>query len=165
MAVSGRTADRLASVLIYVAAGCLAIWAGTALMNHSLDSKFYKDFLLRWELAVSTCNSQGVPWPRFSEGKHVRYMEEVIRMMRSRSLSPPDSNTKQSYIYQLDRIGASEEDIFLLCFPNRIILYGISEKTFRFLDARIDGKTDPEKGMFVGRRGKDDNTYIGLWKL
>ena len=165
MAISGKATDRLTSMIIYVALGGLALWAGTKLINNSLDSKFHKDFLLKWEEVLRTFNQQGGTWPRFSGGNHIQYMEKLIRLMQSKGLQTPDSNAGHPYVYLLDRIGDPDEEIFLLCFPQRIILYGISAETFARLDKSIDGKIDPERGVFKGRRSKDDRTYIGLWQI
>lgn len=165
MTISGKATDRLTSMIIYVALGGLALWAGTKLINNSLDTKFHKDFLLKWEEVLRTFNQQGGTWPRFSGGNHIQYMEKLIRLLQSKGLQPPDSNAGHPYVYLLDKIGAPEEEIFLCCFPQRIILYGISAETFARLDKSIDGSINPERGMFKGRRSRDDLTYIGLWKI
>jgi hypothetical protein len=165
MSISGKATDRLTSMVIYAALGGLALWAGTKLINNSLDSKFHKDFLLKWEVVLRTFNQQGGTWPRFSGGNHILYMEKLIRLMQSKGLPPPDSNAGHPFVYLLDKIGAPEEKIFILCFPQRIILYGISAETFARLDKSIDGKTDPKRGMFKGRQSKDGRTYIGVWQI
>ena len=165
MAFSGKTTERLASIVIYAVLGGMALWAGSALINFSLESKFHKDFLLKWEVVLRTYNQQSGTWPRFSGGNHIQYMEKLILLMQSRGLPPPDSNAGRPYVYQLDRIGDPEEQIFLLCFPQKIILYGISAETFARLDASIDGKTGPKRGMFKGRQSRDGRTYVGLWQI
>ena len=168
MALSWKAADRLASIAVYTGFGCLTIWAGIALINHSLDSKFYKDFLLAWEVALHAYGLEGGSWPHFSGGNHVKYMDQVARLMSNRVPSPPSppaSNTVRPYVYRLHRIGAHREDIFLLCFPQRMILYGISAKTFACLDTYIDGGVDPKKGVFTGRPSSDGLTYIGRWQI
>ncbi len=165
MAVSGRAIDRLVSIAIYAGFGCLSLWAGIALINHSLGARLYKDFLLGWEVAAVTYTEQGGVWPPFSGGNHVEYMEQVTRLFCSRGLSLPESNTGRPYLYRFDKIGAPEEDIFLLCFSQRIILYGLSSNTFTLLDSYIDGKDDPEEGRFQGRLSRDGISYTGVWQL
>jgi hypothetical protein len=165
MPFSPRKTDRRVSMVFYAGFGGVALWAGIVLINYSLDSKFYNDYLLKWEVALRAYNQESTPWPYFSGGNHVEYMEKVTQLMRSKALSPPASNTERPYVYRLDRIGDSEEDIFLLCFSQKIILYGISSKTFDRLDAQIDGRDGTKKGHFTGRLSKDGYTYVGLWLI
>jgi len=165
MAVSGKAADRLASIFVYAALGGLALWAGTRLINSSLDSRFHNDFLLKWEAVLRTYNQQGGTWPRFTGGNHVQYMEKLVRLMRNRGFPPPNSNTGHPYVYLIDKIGVPDEEIFVLCFPQRIILYGVSAETFARLDESIDGRTDPKRGMFKGRQSRNGLTYTGLWQI
>jgi hypothetical protein len=168
MDISGKAADRLVSIVIYVGFGGLALWAGTALINHSLDLKFYKDFVLKWEVALCAYSQKGGPWPHFSGGNHVQYMDQLSSLMSNIALSPPlapASNTNRPYVYRLDKIGYPQEDIFLLCFSHKIILYGVSAETFARLDSRVDGKIDTENGLLTARPGKDGHTYVGQWQI
>ena len=80
-------------------------------------------------------------------------------------MSPPYSNTKRPYVYRLKKTGAAEEQIFLLCFSDKIILYGLSEKTFGKIDAMVDETPNERAGSFTGRRSTDGTTYIGVWTL
>ncbi len=165
MAGLGRVTDRLTSAVLYTGVVILIIWPGTALVNFSLDSKFYRDFLTRWEVALISNRHEGGEWPLFSGGSHVRYMEQLSRMMCSRGFPPPESNTARSYIYRLDKIGEPGEDIFLLCFSQKIILYGIPSRTFARIDAYIDGTVDSKTGAFTGQQSKDGFTFIGQWMI
>lgn len=165
MPVQGRTVDRLTSIAIYVGLAILVLWAGVKLISHSLETKFYKDFLLKWELSVQRHNREGGPWPHFSGDNHVQYMDRLIQLMRDNGASPPKSNTKRAYVYRLNRLGSPEEDLFLLCFSNRIVIYGMSEKTFVKMDKFIDGRADHEGGRFAGRSSKDGATYVGVLQL
>lgn len=165
MPVSGRTVDRLTSIAIYVGFAILVLWAGIKLISHSLETKFYKDFLLKWELTLHRHNREGGQWPHFSGDNHVQYMDRLTQLMRHNGTSPPLSNTKRAYVYRLNRLGSPEEDLFLLCFPNRIVVYGMSEKTFVKMDKFIDGGADHERGRFAGRPGKDGTTYVGVLQL
>ena len=47
MAISGKSTDKLVFALLYAGFIALASWGGIKLINYSLDSKFYKDFLLK----------------------------------------------------------------------------------------------------------------------
>jgi hypothetical protein len=152
-------------MVLYAAFGSVAFWVGIVLINYSLDFKFYNDYLLKWEVALRAYNQGSAPWPYFSGGNHVEYMEKVTQLMSSKALSPPASNTERLYVYSLDRIGDPEEDVFLLCFTQKIILYGISSKTFDHLDGQIDGRDGTKKGRFTGILSKDGYTYVGLWLI
>jgi hypothetical protein len=104
-------------------------------------------------------------WPSFSGSNHLEYMDNLITLMGSIDISPPQSNTKRSYIYRIKRVASEDEDILLLCFSDRIILYGISKHTFARVDRFIDGIPGEEKGLLTGRPTKDGKTMIGVWRL
>lgn len=161
MVFSPRKADRLMSFVVYLVFAGLALWAGTKLINHSLNTRFYEDFLLGWETAIRTYNEQGGRWPEFTGSNHVAYMANLVDRMRGRDTSLPPSNTRKPFVYRLDRLGDPEENIFFLCFPGKMVLYSMSSKTYSYLDERIDGSVDEEKGHFRGRKSKDGSSYIG----
>ncbi len=165
MTISGKAVERTACVLIYAGLAVLTIWAGTGLINYSLDSRFYRDFVMKWEVALQAYEVKGGAWPYFSGGNHVSYMDQLTRMMQERALHPPKSNTGRAYIYRLDKIGLPEENIFILCFSQSIVLYGISPGTALRLDEYIDGKADTGKGLFTYRLSKDSYTYIGRLQI
>jgi hypothetical protein len=165
MPVSGRAVDRLASMVIYAGFGCLTLWMGIRLINHSLEARLQKDFLMKWEVALQRFNAEGGVWPHFSGGNHVAYMDRLTQFMGNKGTPPPLSNTDRAYIYRLHRWGWPEERIFLLCFSNRVVLYGVSDKTFLKMDKWIDGEAEEEKEHFTGRRSKDGVSYVGIWKL
>ncbi len=165
MALSGKAVDKSLFALLYAGLIALTIWGGCNLINYSLDLKFCRDFLLKWDVALRSYSAKNEIWPYFSGSNHVEYMENLVRSMRNNSLSPPASNTERPYVYRFKKIGRSEEDIFLLCFPDRIILYGIPENMFTKIDRFIDNKAGKDDGMFRGYPGKDGRTYIGLWRL
>jgi len=161
MALSPRRTDRIMSFVVYSVFAGLALWAGIKLINHSLNTRFYNDFLLGWEAAIRTYNQQGMGWPHFTGSNHAAYMENLVKRMRGRDTPPPASNTGEPFVYRLDRLGDPKEDIFLLCFPGKMVLYGMSFKTFSYLEKRIDGRVDEERGHFRGRKSKDGSSYIG----
>lgn len=161
MALSPRRSDRLMSFIVYSVFAGLALWAGIRLINHSLNTRFYEDFFLGWERAIRTYNKQGSGWPQFTGSNHAAYMENLVKLMRRRDTAPPTSNIQKPFVYRLDRLGDPKEDIFFLCFPGKMVLYGMSFKTFSYLDERIDGRVDEETGHFRGRISKDGFSYIG----
>jgi len=149
------------SFIVYSVFAGLALWAGTKLINHSLNTRFYEDFLLGWETAIRTYNEQGREWPSFTGSNHAVYMENLVNLMRGGDAAPPASNTGKPFVYCLDRLGDPKEDIFFLCFADEIVLYGMSFKTFSYLDKRIDGHVDEKRGHFRGRKSKDGFSYRG----
>lgn len=165
MPVSGRAVDRLASMVIYAGFGALTLWAGIRLINASLETRLHKDFLLKWEVALQRFNQEGGRWPEFSGANHVAYMDRLTEFMGNEGMPPPLSNTGRAYVYRLKRWGWPEEDIFLLCFSNRMILYGISEKTFMKMDQWMDGNAEKEKGRLIGKPSQDGMSYVGMVKL
>jgi hypothetical protein len=165
MIPTGKNVDKLLSTLIYIALLGLVIWGGVRIINYALESRFYKDFLLKWDVAVTSYSVKRGPWPQFSGSNHIEYMDNLVAAMSMSSVSIPESNTKRPYVYSLKKIGPPEEKIFVLCFPGRIILYGISERTFERIDTFIDGASDEKTGRFIGRPGTNGATFIGLWRL
>lgn len=165
MGIYPRRIDRVVAIAVYVCFGVMTLWAGSALINHAVASRFYNDFLLGWEKALMKANREGLTWPQFTGNNHLAYMEELVKTMRGRDFAPPSSNKERSFQYGLDLLGYPEEDVFLLAFPERIILYGISTRTFSYLDGKIDGRLDREKGNFTGYKSKDGFSFIGQWQL
>lgn len=163
--ISGRTADRIASIVIYTGFSLLVLWVGMKLINYVLVTRFYECYIVGWEIGLRQYNSKGGNWPHFSGGNHVQYMNSLVRLMQEKGTPPPLSNTGHSYVYHLKRLRFPEEDIFLLCFPDRIVLYGMSDKTFIRMDKLIDRELDCEKGLFTGTPSKDGTTYIGVLRL
>jgi hypothetical protein len=165
MPVSARGVDRLVSIALYAGFGILTLWTGVSLVNFSLETKLHKDFLMRWEVALQRFSKEGGQWPQFSGANHVTYMDHLMQFMGNKGTPPPLSNTPRAYVYRLKRLGRPEERIFLLCFSNRMILYGISEKTFMKMDQWMDGKAAEEQGRFRGKRSRDGVSYVGVLQL
>jgi hypothetical protein len=165
MALSGKAVDKLIFVGLYGGLIALMVWGGSRLINYSLDSKFYKDFLLQWETSLRSYSAKSGIWPHFSGSNHVEYMNNLCQLIERAGISLPKSNTGRSYVYRIKKIGKEQDDIFILCFLNRIILYGISKDTFTRIDRFVDGELSKEKGFFTGHLSKDGRTYIGLWRL
>jgi hypothetical protein len=165
MGIYPRRIDRIVSFVVYVCFGGMTLWAGSALINHAIASRFYEDFVLGWEKAIMIGNEEGLTWPHFTGSNHVAYMDQLVKVMRQRDIAPPASNKKRAFQYGLDLLGSREEDIFLLSFPRQMIIYGISSRTFSYLDRKIDGQVDWEKGRFTGEKSKDGFSFIGQWRL
>ena len=165
MAISGKAVDKLVFIVLYGGFIGLALWGGSRIINYSLDSKFYKDFLLEWEASLRSYSVKSGIWPHFSGSNHVEYMDNLTRLMGRSGISPPQSNTGRSYVYRIKKIAREDDDVFILCFSKRIVLYGISKDTFTRIDRFVDGRPGKEIGFFTGRVSKDGRTMIGLWRL
>lgn len=165
MPASARTVDRLASTVLYAGFGVLTLWVGVSLINCSLETKLHKDFLMRWEVALQRFSKEGGQWPHFSGANHAAYMDHLMQFMGNAGTPPPLSNTRRAYVYRLKRWGWPEERIFLLCFSNRMVLYGISEKTLMKMDQWMDGKAAEEQGRFIGKHSRDGVSYVGVLQL
>jgi hypothetical protein len=165
MIPSGKSTDKIIFGFIYCLLIVLTAWGGTRLINYSLDSKFNRDYLQQWMAAIRTYETGGRKWPEFSGGNHSDYMQALIQSMQRAAVKAPASNMQRPYLYRLKKIGLKSQTIFLLCFFDKIILYGLPVKTFERLDKMLDGLPGKETGRFTGYRAKDNRTYIGLLKL
>ncbi len=165
MALSGKSTDKLVFALLYACVIALASWGGIRLINYSLDSKFYRDFLLKWDISTRNYSREIGDWPIFTGSNHLKYMEKLTQSLERSSFPAPKSNTNRSFIYRMNKIGSTDEQLFLLCFANRIVVYGMSKETVERVDNFVDGKINAEKGFFTGYPSKDKKTYIGLLKL
>jgi hypothetical protein len=166
MRVSGKTAHRVVSIALYTALVLATVFAGSKGINFAIDAKFHQDFLIGWELSIQKFTADSGTWPNFSGGNHVVYMDGLLQEMRKRGITPPSSNTDRTYIYRIQKIALNspEAQLFLLCFPDKIIVYDMPEATFKRIEALVDENPDPDKGLFSGRLGKND-TYTGLWRV
>jgi len=144
----------------------IVIVAGIKAVNYSTDFKFYSHYLLKWESALTRLFAQDIILPHFSGKNHVRYMDDLVHLMNTLQIEVPSSNTGRPYVYQLSKIGYSKnQDIFLLCFEKKIILYGLSKTTFNMLDKNIDGQPGKNSGKLKGKLQKDNEHYAGIWEL
>jgi len=164
-ALTAKATDRILFGALYIAVGVITLWAGFRLANVGLEMGFVNDYLQRWEVAIRFYAAHQGQWPVFEGNNHVDYMETLTRRMRRSNAHPPDSNTPVAYRYRIERFGGETEDIFILCLNDRIILFGISEKTLNRLDKMLDRQPDLGGGRLVGRPGKNQTTYIGQWRL
>ncbi len=163
MVWSRKAVDRVAAGILYLGICAVIVWTGIGVINHAMEVKFYKDYLLKWESSMERCRASNIKWPHFNGSNHAEYMKELIKRMTDKGIEPPRSNTLSAYCYVLDRIGWKPEHIFVLCLEDRIIIYGLSKRTFKKIDAYIDGTADPYKGRLRGKVGKDKVTVIAIW--
>lgn len=161
------SANRVISILLYISVILLTAWGGTRAINYSIDSKFYKDFLVKWEVSIKTYNHIQAQWPGFTGDNHVPYMDQLVHDMQRNQIVLPLSNTQFSYIYIMDKIGPGHQKckIFVLCFPDKMILYDLPQESFERIDRFIDGRVTPNMGQFQGRPGKLESIYTCIWKF
>ena len=165
MIPTGKNVDKLASTLLYIALIGLVSWGGVRIINYSLEARFYRDYLIKWDIAVMSYSVKGDSWPHFTGSNHVEYMDSLVSSMSRGGVFLPKANTDRTYIYRIRKIVSPEEIIFVLCLQDSIILYGISENTFERIDSHIDGKVDKRTGKFTGKRSADGKAYVGRWRL
>lgn len=165
MYLTPRSADRVSSGILFVIAAVIAFWMGFGLINRGFEIRFFKDYMVQWEVGIYAYVAQQGQWPKFSGNNHVDYMDRLTEQMASAGVAMPDSNTSSAYRYRVEHFGSRDEDIFVLCMHNRIILYGISGNTLGQLDRVVDGQPDLVRGRVSGKPGKNPNSYIGMWQL
>ena len=126
---SAKASDRITALALYLGLLALTVWIGIRWVNGALESKFYKAYLVKWEISLKGYTAQGGMLPRFSGSNHVVYMDALVQGMEAVGIDPPSSNTPRAYIYRIDHLLAPGEELFLLCFATRIVIYGLSQTT------------------------------------
>lgn len=161
------SANRIISILLYISVIILTSWGGIHAINYSIDSKFYKDFLIKWEISIRLLNQIQAAWPVFSGNNHVQYMEQLTLHMKNNQIAMPASNTQFPYIYIMDKIGSGhgEHKIFVLCLPDKLILYDISKESLERIDRFVDGIIRSDQGRFQWQPNKGNSLYTCVWKL
>jgi hypothetical protein len=141
----------------------ITVLAGAKGINFALDSKFHHDFLIPWELAMAGFKAGNGKWPVFTGGNHVAYMDELLLEMRKKGITPPASNSAAAYRYTIQKLGINtpEAELFLLCLPDKMVLYGMPEDSFNRTEKLMDEIMDPKAGKFSGYRSADGSTLIG----
>jgi len=162
---SPEFADRTVSRLIYLGLCIMALWAGSALINYSIETKFCKDYLLVWVVCNQRLRERQIKWPEFDGTNHAIYMNRLIRKMTGAGIYSPRSNTTTPYTYLLNRLWKGKEKIFVLLLKDRMIIYGMSRHTFERVDRYVDGKASFNGGRFRGKIGKHGSAIIGIWRM
>lgn len=163
--VTARFTDRLNFGLLYGLIAVIIIWFGFRMVNHAWEVRFFKDYLLRWEVSLDEFEAHQGVWPVFSGGNHGEYMDGLTAQLSRAGIPLPRSNTSKAYRYRIEGFGREKEDIFVMVLQDRLLLYGINAKTLTYLERSVDGQVDFEHGRISGRVGKNNNTYIGQWRL
>lgn len=161
-----KTTNFLTSFLLYSIGTIIVLSAGFKTIQYTARLKFYTRYLSKWEQTLTDLSSRDTLLPTFTGNNHIIYMDQFIQHMKALGITLPDSNTHAPYIYRIPRKGFTEhEDIFLLCFEEKIVIFGLSKKTFNMLDKKIDGKIDTMQGSFTGKQQQSHADYTGIWKL
>jgi hypothetical protein len=152
-------------VAIYGVVALIVVWGAGRITDHAVDVRFYRDFLLPWEMRIVALRYKHVDWPAFEAHNPSAYMQALISLMKAYGIDPPESNTERRYIYRLTKFGGKANRLLIVYHDNRLIIYGLPRMTFDRLDRLIDGKQDPGDGNFTGRWGADRLTRIGYLKI
>jgi hypothetical protein len=165
MVLTPKLTDRFSFGILYVLVGLLTLWAGFRLVNHALEIRFFKDYLLQWEVGLNAFSVQEGQWPVFTGSNHAHYMERLASNLAQMGVTLPHSNTRSAYRYRVEHFGHRAEEIFVLCLHDRLVLFGLSERTLHRLDIALDGRADLTQGRISGVPGKQGTTYIGQVRL
>jgi len=161
-----KAVNRLVSLFIYTILSFMVIAAGLKAIHSASGLHVYTHYLLKWKIAITRMSASDIQFPQFSGKNHIQYMNALVKTMQKASIRIPGSNTRYPYIYQIHEKNYSiSNDIFLLCFEKKIIIYGLSKTVFNMLDKQIDGNLNKNTGNFTGRLQKDNEHYTGIWKL
>jgi hypothetical protein len=163
--LSASGAERWAFAGILLVVALISIWLGSGLVNHSLETRLVREVLFEWQRLGQRFGSGGGPWPNFEGNNHVAYMQELLSKMRHEGLISPQKARRLAYAPRLKRIGRPDERLFVLLLPGRMVVFGLSQRSFARIDRQVDGANDPARGRFTGRRASDGNQMIGYWQL
>ena len=164
--LSGRVTDKMVFVAIYTIVAVLVIIQGARhVANLALDTTFYNDYLVVWEVQLLTLRHQTTAWPDLNPHDPGAYMEALESVMRAGGHEPPMSNTDRAHIYRLRQFGEQPKQVLFVGTNEQMIIYNLPVSTFERLDHFIDGGVDPDQGRFTGRWSEDRITRIAYWKI
>lgn len=161
---TGQIVNKISSILRYIFVAGSIIFFGIKLINRSIDSKFYLNYISQWEITCKKSISVGIRWPAYRPEDKNSYMESLTEKCKNSGIGLPKSNTNFSYIYEINKIGDHKSTVFILCLPAKIIMFGLSNPTMKRIDNYVDNKVDLSSGKFTAFPTKQ-NTYTGILKL
>jgi hypothetical protein len=165
MKIAAKASDRIISGTLYLLGAALVFWTGFGLINRGLEIRLFKDYLLRWEICLTEYGARQGQWPVFSGDNHMVYMDRLVDGMPPLGIAPPASNTQVAYRYRIEKFAGADEDIFVLCLPDRMVIFGLSKQSLLHLERLVDRHVDLNGGRITGRPGKAPGAYIGRWRL
>lgn len=160
-----RTVDRLVFGVLYLMAVTLTIWGGFGLINRVMEVRLLNSYLLRWDACLTAFSAQQGQWPIFSGHNHVAYMDGLTHAMARLGIRPPTSNTAAPYRYHLVKLWSPDEDLFVLGLHDRMVIFGLSNRSMQQLDRLVDGRAGLNSGRITGRPATLQGAYIGQWRL
>ena len=143
----------------------MVFWTGSGLINRGLDIRLFKDYLLGWEICLTEYSDRQGQWPVFRGDNHTAYMDRLVAGMTYLGISPPASNTTAAYRYRIKKFGRADENIFVLCLPDRMVIFGLSKQSLLQIERLVDRHVDLNAGRITGHAGKEPGAYIGQWRL
>jgi hypothetical protein len=163
--LTAKAAERAIFGVLYIGIASIIFWAGLRMADRGLEMRFVNGYLKRWEVGLSDFSARQGQWPVFKGNNHVAYMETLVERMGQIGLRPPGSNTPDAYRYRIDRFCGRDEEIFILCLSDRMLLFGMSQSTMNRLDKAVDLQPGLDRGRLVAWPGKNQETLIGQWRL
>jgi hypothetical protein len=165
MSIPAKAPDRLIAGTLYLLGAAMVFWTGFGLINRGWDIRLFKDYLLRWEICLTEYADRQGQWPAFTGDNHTAYMDRLIAGMTSSGIAPPASNGKTAYRYRIEKFGRADENIFVLCLPDRMMIFGLSKQSLLYIERLVDRHVDLNRGRITGHPGKEPEVYIGQWRL
>ena len=163
--IAGRTAEKMVFMAIYIAATLLVLWGGKRMINYALDARFYREYLMQWEMQLTALRHQAFQWPPEQAQDPFGYMRRLVQDIREAGLGVPRSNTDRAFIYRIGKLGERHQQLLIIGRAGSIVIFGLSPSTFDHLDRFVDGRPGADEGRFTGRISADQTSRIGLWKI
>lgn len=165
MGYHSKFIDRMVSFCLYSALIMMPIWAGTKVVNLTLDQIFISKFVLGWEQVVLRLQETESRFPVMKDRQLVASMVRIEALAEQYGIELPVTNTDRSFAHHLKKLAQPEQKIFLIIDQGRIIIYGLRQQTLQRIDKHVDGTINLNAGSFQATPGKSMETYTGLWKL
>lgn len=163
----GRIADRTITFALYIGVVGAVLWLSLKIIDYALDARFYYFYLLKWENSIDAYTAAGGAFPEFTGSDHEEYMNMLLTLFASSNISVPRSNTTKPYVYQVLRMDPFTESraVFLLALHDRLFVFNLPETTFNRVDNFIDGRTDMNQGIFLGKFNSEEHSFDSLLEL
>ncbi|MDY6904782.1 MAG: hypothetical protein SWH61_08850 [Thermodesulfobacteriota bacterium] len=161
-----KTIQRVLVFFLYTALVVILLAGSIRLINYSLCQQFYRQWLMEWENALNAFSSKGGRYPVFANNNHREYMTGLCIAMADLDIAVPSSNTRYPFTYRykaVDLRGISG-NVFLLGLADRIVIYGMPERLFEWIDKAVDGRVGMDTGRITGRKASDQN-WTGVMQL
>ncbi len=151
--------------IVALGVALMSIWFGLALIHRSIENRLIREVLFEWRRLGQTYAARGGRWPVFDGSNHAVYMRELQARLQREGLISLRRARRLSFAPRVARIGRRDERLFLLLLPGRMVVFGLTARTFARIDRQVDGAEDPARGSFTGRPASDGHHMIGNWQL